>query len=99
MLQVALVASALLRARMTSCGTPVAARFHSDRPVMRSLNRKFFPLMTVSSLLCFIHVAEAATFVVPPDREMIHRSDAIVIATPTLSYSEVTRDGIETVTR
>lgn len=50
-------------------------------------------------MLCIAAVAEAATFVVPPDREMVRRADAIVIATPTLSYSQVTNGGIETVTR
>src|SRR5258708_4002418 len=44
-------------------------------------------------------IAGAATFAVPPDREMIRRAGAIVIATPTLSYSQVTNGGIETVTR
>jgi len=56
-------------------------------------------LTTVFSVVCIAAIAEAATFVVPPDREMIRRADAIVIATPTLSYSQVTKDGIETVTR
>jgi|GEM_PF-670821 len=50
-------------------------------------------------MLCVAGIVQAATFVVPPDREMIHRADAIVIATPTLSYSQVTKEGIETVTR
>ena len=41
----------------------------------------------------------AASFVVPPDRELIRRADAVVIATPLASYTQINDDGgIETVT-
>jgi hypothetical protein len=41
----------------------------------------------------------AATFVVPPDRDLIHRADAIVVATALPSFSRLTDEGaIETVT-
>src|SRR5258708_1117308 len=41
----------------------------------------------------------AASFVVPPDRELIRRADAIVIATPLASYTQINDEGgIETVT-
>jgi hypothetical protein len=77
----------------------VAEGFSNDGPAMTSSNRTFLRLTTVFCILCVAGIVEAATFVVPPDREMIRRADAIVIATPSLSYSQVTKDGIETVTR
>ena len=43
----------------------------------------------------------AATYVVPPDRAMVHRADAIVIASPVSSYTTLDRernDAIDTVT-
>lgn len=41
----------------------------------------------------------ATTFVVPPDRDMVHRADTIVIATALTSYSRYNGDGgVETVT-
>ena len=44
--------------------------------------------------------ATAATFVVPSDREMVQRADAIVIASAAYSSSQVNGDGgIETVTQ
>ncbi|MEA2416206.1 MAG: hypothetical protein QOI58_2863 [Thermoanaerobaculia bacterium] len=53
-------------------------------------------------LITFVSLAPAvfaATFVVPPDREMIRRADAIVIATPLASFTQRSDDGgIETVT-
>jgi hypothetical protein len=43
--------------------------------------------------------AFAATFVVPPDRELIRRADAIVIAIPLASYTQLNDEGgIETIT-
>ncbi len=43
--------------------------------------------------------AFAASFVVPPDRDLIRRADAIVIATPLSSYTQINEEGgIETVT-
>ncbi|MGZ7041790.1 MAG: hypothetical protein ACXVH7_08375, partial [Thermoanaerobaculia bacterium] len=43
--------------------------------------------------------ASAATFVVPTDRDLIHRTDAIVIGSALVSYTQPTpRGGIETVT-
>jgi hypothetical protein len=54
------------------------------------------------SLLAALAVASslsAATFVVPPDRDLVHRADAIVIGSPLTSYSRLnTAGGIETVT-
>jgi hypothetical protein len=43
----------------------------------------------------------AATYVVPPDRVMLHRADAVIVATPLSSYTTVDHernDAIETVT-
>src|SRR5690348_2689015 len=43
--------------------------------------------------------AFAASFIVPTDRDLIHRAHAIVIATPLASYTQINDDGgIETVT-
>ena len=45
-------------------------------------------------------LAQAATFVVPPDRELVQRADAIVIGTAVLSFGQFTKEGgIETVTK
>jgi hypothetical protein len=50
-------------------------------------------------LLAAATAATAATFVVPADREIIRRADAVVIATPLPSYAQLTDDGgIETIT-
>src|SRR5438270_3273752 len=41
----------------------------------------------------------AATFVVPPDRDLVHRADAIVVAVPLSSFTQENDEGgIETVT-
>src|SRR5258706_12837746 len=43
--------------------------------------------------------AFATTFVVPPDRDLIRRADAIYLATPLTSYTQLNDEGgIETVT-
>jgi hypothetical protein len=44
-------------------------------------------LMTTGSLL-------AATFVVPPDRELIEMSEAVIVATPQLAWSSFGDDGL-----
>src|SRR5258706_10325717 len=47
----------------------------------------------------FVSSLNAATFVVPADRDLIRRADAIVIGSPLTSYSQLTAEGgIETVT-
>lgn len=64
------------------------------------LSNRTVSLALVCVALLLTAAAEAATFVVPDDRDLIHRADAIVIATSTLSYGQFTRDGgIETVTK
>jgi hypothetical protein len=61
------------------------------------MTRKNFTL--VSAILLVAGIANAATFVVPTDRDLIHRADAIIIGTAATSYSQLTADGgIETVT-
>jgi hypothetical protein len=58
---------------------------------------RFF--LAVLSLLVVASTASAATFAVRPDRELIHRADAIVVAGALASYSILNRaGGIETVT-
>jgi len=61
---------------------------------MRKLN------LLISFVAAFAALrANAATFVVPPDREMVHRADAILIGSALTSYSQRTVEGgIETVT-
>src|SRR4051794_25527304 len=50
-------------------------------------------------ILLISGAAYAASFVVPPDRELIHRADAIVIGSALTSYARATdAGGIETVT-
>ena len=56
-------------------------------------------LLTVTALAVAAISLDAATFVVPPDRDLVHRADAIVIGSPLASYSQPTAEGgIETVT-
>jgi hypothetical protein len=51
------------------------------------------------ALLLTATTLHAATFVVPPDREMLRRADALVIGSALTSYSQWTNEGsIETVT-
>lgn len=50
-------------------------------------------------ILLVAGASSAATFVVPADRDFIHRADAIIIGTPLISYSQPgTSAAIETVT-
>jgi len=67
---------------------------------MTQLNRAVqFSLLFLFTLF-LVTVAQAATFVVPPDRELVQRADAIVIGTAVMSYGQFTKDGgIETVTK
>ena len=61
---------------------------------------RFIPLALLVTALFLSAAAEAATFVVPDDRDLVQRADAIVIATPVISFGQFTRDGgIETVTK
>ena len=56
-------------------------------------------LLSVLVLSLVAAAANAATFVVPTDRELIHRTDAIIIGTALVSYAQPTSsNGIETVT-
>src|SRR5688500_8799461 len=60
-------------------------------------------LVVVCTLLCTLLMGAvevvAASFVVPPDREMVRRSHAIVIASALTSYTQISAyGGIETVT-
>ncbi len=56
-------------------------------------------LITFLALTLLAVVASGATFVVPTDRELIHRTDAIVIGNALVSYSQLNdRGGIDTVT-
>jgi FG-GAP-like repeat len=56
-------------------------------------------VFAVISLFVVASTASAATFAVRPDRELIHRADAIVVASALASYSILNRTGgIETVT-
>src|SRR5260221_9145599 len=57
------------------------------------------PLLFSLLLFALATAATAATFVVPSDREIIRRADAVVIATPLSSYAQLTDGGgIETIT-
>jgi FG-GAP-like repeat/Ig-like domain CHU_C associated len=56
-------------------------------------------LTLVVVLLAVTAAVQATTFIVPTDREMVRRADAIAVATATTSYVQLTpRGGIETVT-
>lgn len=59
-------------------------------------------IKTLSALLVFLLLSSAvygASFIVPPDRELIRRADAIVIGSALSSYARATSEGgIETVT-
>jgi hypothetical protein len=56
-------------------------------------------LRLLIALVFLTPAAFAASFVVPTDRDLIHRAQAIVIATPLASYTQVNNEGgIETVT-
>jgi hypothetical protein len=56
-------------------------------------------IFAIASVLVVASTASAATFAVRSDRELIHRSDAIVVASALTSYSIPNRaGGIETVT-
>jgi hypothetical protein len=62
------------------------------------MKRSFSAACVLSTLLC-VSTAFAATFVVPNDREMVRRADAIVVASVLGSYTQLTpAGGIETVT-
>ncbi|MEA2235606.1 MAG: hypothetical protein QOC81_330 [Thermoanaerobaculia bacterium] len=55
--------------------------------------------LAAPSLLFVATIVHAATFIVPPDRDMVRRADAIVVANATSSYVQLnTHGGIETVT-
>src|SRR6266540_4664446 len=57
---------------------------------------RVFPFLVV---LFHAVAAFAATFVVPPDRDLIRRADAIVVGSALTSYAQTTDEGgIETVT-
>lgn len=59
--------------------------------------KTFFPIFVV--LLLNSAATYGASFVVPPDRDLIHRADAIVIGSALSSYARASDDGgIETVT-
>src|SRR3954470_10638589 len=63
---------------------------------MKSRSRSF-PLILLSLLLA--PAVFASTFVVPPDKELVRRADAIVIAVPLSSFAQENgQRGIETVT-
>lgn len=65
----------------------------------RSAAVRFRPFLLLGTLLAIGPAALAATFVVPSDRDLVHRADAIVIASALGSFPQLTRDGgVETVT-
>src|SRR5438874_7841456 len=58
--------------------------------------KKLFAAAVVIAASLSLH---AATFVVPADRDLIHRADAIVLASPLSSYTQLSDAGsVETVT-
>lgn len=66
---------------------------------MHSFSPFRLAIALLATLTALAPDAFAASFVVPPDRELIRRADAIVIATPLASYTQVNDEGgIETVT-
>ena len=63
------------------------------------LRRRLFPLLVAVLSFAAVRTISASTFVVPTDRELIRRADAIVIGSALSSYSRLNADnGIETVT-
>ena len=63
------------------------------------MNRRSLALATLSAVLLVTPKAHSATFAVRSDRDLVHRADAIVIATARQSYSALSdRGGIETIT-
>jgi hypothetical protein len=55
--------------------------------------RTIVRLLIVLSLAVATLPLHAATYIVPTDRDLVMRSDAIVVATAVASHSELTRDG------
>jgi len=63
------------------------------------MHRRFSRFLTVFFVVAASRAASASTFVVPSDRELIRRADAIVIGSALSSYAQLTADnGIETAT-
>ena len=63
------------------------------------MHRRFSHFLTVFFVFAASRAASASTFVVPSDRELIRRADAIVIGSALSSYAQLTADnGIETAT-
>jgi uncharacterized protein (DUF2141 family) len=58
--------------------------------------KKTFGVLSVS--VCLAVSARAATFIVPGDRDMVRRADAIVVGAALASYSQMIDGRIETVT-
>lgn len=76
-----------------ACGMKAAAvQLLDHMPSLRHLALAVILIFSAGSLC-------AATFVVPPDRDLIRRADAIVTATALSSYTQLTDEGgIETIT-
>jgi hypothetical protein len=69
----------------------------ADAPVV--LRRRLLPVLGLILGIAATRAASASSFVVPSDRELIRRADAIVIGSALSSYPQLnTSGGIETVT-
>jgi hypothetical protein len=79
-------------------------RFENNLPTHLLMNEPKDPLMhkmkpILAACLLIASTAGATTFVVPSDRDLLHRSELIVVATAINSYSQRSpMGGIETVT-
>jgi hypothetical protein len=63
------------------------------------LHRRILPVFNLILGFAAIRTASASTFVVPTDRELVRRAEAIVIGSALSSYSQLNAEnGIETVT-
>ncbi len=59
----------------------------------REIALKIHVRLLIVSFLAAATSLQAATYIVPTDRDLVMRSEAIVIATAVTSHSEITRDG------